>query len=108
MKPIDFRNATFETVQGYVAGQREAVLAAWRQHGPGTTAEVCARAGMSILSFRPRTTELLELGFVCLADEQPVKGEGTYRVRTTAEHLAWLNEKTRDARNPQTELALRD
>ena len=32
MKPIDFRNATFDTVQTYVAGQRETMLAAWRQH----------------------------------------------------------------------------
>ena len=106
MKPIDFRDATFETVQGYVAGQRERVLLAWRTHGPGTTAEVCARATMSILSFRPRTTELLELGFVCLADEQPVKGEGTYRVRTTPEHIAWLNTKAGETRNLQRELPL--
>lgn len=106
MKPIDFRDATFEGMQVYIAGQREAVLGAWRVHGPGTTAEVCGRAGMSILSFRPRTTELLELGFVCLTDVQPVKGEGTYRVRTVSEHLGWLNEKSRDARNTQRELPL--
>lgn len=113
MKPIDFRNATFDTVQTYIAGQREAVLAAWRKHGPGTTAEVCARATMSILSFRPRTTELYQLGFVTLAEDQGTKGprdqgtkEGTYRVRTDPELREWVRLQQHFARNPQRELPL--
>lgn len=107
MKPIDFRAATWTDLQERLTGQREAVLRAWREHGPGTTAEVCARAGMSILSFRPRTTELFELGFVCLAADQPAKGEGTYLVRTVEEHVAWLADRVSAAGNPQRELTLR-
>lgn len=106
MKPIDFRNATFEQVQLRIEGQRAAVMRAWHAHGPGTTKQLAEASGLSILTLRPRTTELVELGFVVLAEAQPVKGEGTYRVRTTAEHLAWLNEQARAARNPQRELAL--
>lgn len=106
MKPVDFRNATWADLQERIAGQRERVLAAWRVHGPGTTAEVCARAVMSILSFRPRSTELGQLGFICLADAQPAQGEGTYRLRTTAEHEAWFAAQVREARTPQRQLPL--
>jgi len=101
MTPVDFRNATFASLQAKLAGQRAAVLQAWRPQGPGTTAEVCARAGLSILTFRPRTTELLELGFVCLADDAGRGSSGVYRVRTPEEHRAWLAAKQIDARPGQ-------
>ncbi len=102
MKPIDFRNVTFAELQARLAGGRAAVLAAWNRYGPGTTAVVAARAQISILTFRPRTTELLQLGFLGLAEQQRTHGEGTYRSRTDAEVATWLAEK----RERQTEMAL--
>ena len=93
MKPIDYRNATFAQLQERLVGQRAAVLEAWRMHGPGTTEEVAQRAGISILTFRPRTTELGQLGFIVLTDAQPAKGEGTYRVRSQPELARWFREQ---------------
>jgi hypothetical protein len=56
---------------------RLAVLNAFRIHGPGTTREMARKSGLELLTFRPRTTELLELGLVELVDG--VDGEGIYR-----------------------------
>lgn len=93
MEPIDFKKATYEDLEGRIRGQRERALLAWRMHGPGTTARVARRAGMSILSFRPRTTELYQLGYLRLADEQPRRGEGVYQARTPGEHQAWYAQR---------------
>ena len=92
-------------MQTRIEGQRAAVFAAWRQHGPCTTKELAERSGLSILSLRPRTTELLELGYVRLADEQPVKGEGTYRAANSGEVFEFFQQHQREARNLQRELA---
>jgi hypothetical protein len=109
MKPVDFRNETFNSLQGWINGSRGEVYAAWAKHGPGTTDEVCARWSdnpRAILSFRPRTTELFQLGFVCLDEAQGSAGSGVYRVRTQPELAAWLAEQHRTAANTQRELAL--
>jgi hypothetical protein len=107
MKPIDFRLATFADLKSRLAGGRAIVLGAWLTHGPGTTAEVCARSGLSILSFRPRSTELFQLGFICLADRQPSKGEGVYRVRQDDELITWCAQERQAATPHQAELAFR-
>jgi len=67
MKPVDFRNITWDQLHGHLAGLRQQVYDAFAQHGPGTTREVSERSRISILTLRPRTTELVQLGFVeCL------------------------------------------
>ena len=106
MTPIDYRNETFAAVQSRISGQRAAVLSAWLKHGPATTAELAERSGLSILTLRPRTTELCELGFVRLADVQKAKGEGTYTAVSAGEAAAHFRRCQLDALNPQTELAL--
>lgn len=106
MKPIDFRNTTFAELQSRITGQRAAATKAWAGHGPGTTAQVAERSGMSVLNLRPRTTELVQLGFVCLDAVQPAKGEGRYRLRTPSEHAAWYHAQHRTAHTPQRELSL--
>ena len=105
MKPIDFRNETFASIQNRIAGSRAAVLAAWKTHGPCTTEELAERSGLSILSLRPRTTELLDLGFVRLNEDQAAKGEGTYRACTYSEHMAWFTEQQRAASTSQREIS---
>jgi hypothetical protein len=106
MKPIDFSRATFADLQERLHGQRAAVLAAWIKFGPGTTAAVAERARISILTFRPRTTELYQLGFVRIAEEQRFRGQALYRARTDAELATWVAEQREAARERQTELAL--
>lgn len=98
MKPIDFRNATFTDLQERISGQREAVLRAWQQHGPCTTEELAERSGISILTLRPRTTELYQIGYLVLAENASATTKGgVYRTRSTSELLAWFNTQQREA-----------
>lgn len=72
MKPTDLRDATWEKIQSYLTGARLAVYEAWRVHGPATTEAAAKAAGINILTFRPRTTELYQIGLV-----QLLRSEGT-------------------------------
>lgn len=103
MKPIDLRNATFADLQGRIAGQRAAVLEAWRVHGPATTAELSRLSGISILTLRPRTTELVQLGYVVLSAEGKHAHEGVYRIRTEAELAEWFAAVQASARGVETQ-----
>ncbi len=110
MKPIDFSLMTFEDIRANLSEARERVHRAWLAHGPGTTREVAAKAEIDILTFRPRTTELYELGLVELIDQ--VKGEysttthqGIYRARTMADWEKYVASK-RVPSNPQLSLAV--
>lgn len=64
MKAINYRNATWASMQASLSGIREQVYHAFENYGPGTTREISIKAGISILTLRPRTTELVQLGFV--------------------------------------------
>lgn len=83
MNSIDFRNETFESLQSRLTGLRLMILDAWRAHGRMTTRELAARAGLDLLTVRPRTTELLEMGFLRLVDRRD--HEGVYEALTEAE-----------------------
>lgn len=112
MKPFDFRNATWSDLQATVQGRRLAVLAAWREHGPGTTRAVALKAGMDILAFRPRTTELYQLGLIDLAPTahgtRNTEHEGIYRALTEAEAMAAFFDRQEEARREaQLELRLK-
>lgn len=74
MNSIDIRNANWEAIQEYLTANRAEVLAAWRLHGPGTTREIAAKAGIDILSFRPRTTELVHIHMVAMVDRRGTQG----------------------------------
>lgn len=64
MKPIDARNETWDQLRARLTGLRQETYDAYVRFGPGTTREVSTRSGISILTLRPRTTELVQLGFV--------------------------------------------
>jgi hypothetical protein len=113
MKPVDFRNATLADLQGRLVSLRAEALTAWLKYGPGTTAEIAQRSGISILTLRPRTTELAELGFVRLAERLRAVSsaaasghEGVYRARTHEELMAWfkVQKEVAHAGAAQTEL----
>jgi hypothetical protein len=72
MKPVDFRNATFHSLRDEMEGLRRRVYEAWVAHGPGTTRQMAVASGIDLLTFRPRTTELVQLGLVELV---PPTGE---------------------------------
>jgi hypothetical protein len=64
MKAIDYRRHTWEHVRAHLSGLRQQVYQAYVHFGPGTTRELSQKSGVSILTLRPRTTELLQLGFI--------------------------------------------
>lgn len=76
MRPIDMRNLTWRTVLTHVTADMLRVHQAWLEQGPGTTRAVAQRAGISLLTFRPRTTDLYNLGLVALTGADG--GEGVY------------------------------
>ncbi len=107
MNSVDFRDLTFADLKARgLEGLRGRVLAAWSLHGPCTTRALAEKSGLSILSLRPRTTELLELGLVRLAEVQPVKGEGTYRAATEGEAFDHLKRAQACALDGQRTLPL--
>ena len=97
MKPVDFRNETWAQLQGRLSGMRARTYRAWIEFeaanhaGGGTTRAVSEWARLSLLTFRPRTTELFQMGALRLADDQFLStGEGRYVARTADEWQAWF------------------
>ncbi len=91
MKPIDFRNANFEALRAGLDDSRRRVYQAWLEHGPGTTRAIAQRAGIDLLTFRPRTTDLFQIGLVRLTSEhlaQPAR-EGDYEAVPQADWERW-------------------
>lgn len=80
MKPTDFRNATFWSLRGELEGLRRQTYEAWRKYGPGTTREIATKSGISILTLRPRSTELLQIGLLEICEE-PFESEITVEDR---------------------------
>jgi hypothetical protein len=74
MKPTDLRNATWREVLTHLTEDLVRVHLAWAAHGPGTTREIAQKAGISILTLRPRTTDLYKLGLVELAGGKGTEG----------------------------------
>lgn len=64
MKPIDCRNETWKDVMLRMSKMRLRVYEIVSQFGPGTTEQLAMASGMSILSLRPRVTELHDMGMV--------------------------------------------
>lgn len=120
MQPIDFRNATFEQLKGQLVKKREAVWLDWQAYEielqavgkplGATTREVCQRFGRDILQFRPRCTELFQMGVLKLAEvprsELPASSsrEGAYVLRSMPEWEAWCAEQRDHATSGQQQL----
>lgn len=86
MSPTSIRDLNWQQLQERITGLRATVHEALRMHGPCTTRQLAAKAGLDILTVRPRVTELSELGFAeCTGREG---GEGIYRACTYAEAAA--------------------
>ena len=95
MKPVDFSLQTFEDLKKNLDLLRAEIHRAWLAHGPGTTRDVAAKAQKDILTFRPRTTELYQLGLVELVGKE--SHNGIYRARTLAEWEQFVTAQRRPA-----------
>ena len=100
---IDYRNATWADLQATVQGKRLDVLNAFRTHGPCTTRDLAEKTGMDILTIRPRTTELVDLGLVVLQGDKR-GSEGIYAALSDEAALTAFQQKCADARNGQLSL----
>jgi hypothetical protein len=74
MQACDCRSLTFEAVKARLAGQRLRVYDGYRIHGPCTTRVLSGLLQLSILSVRPRTTELLQIGFLAYIGREGSEG----------------------------------
>lgn len=102
MTPIDYKLETWESLQDRLRGLRGRVLSALAKHGPCTTRELARRAGMDILTVRPRVTELLQLGWAVCTDGEG--GEGIYRAASYAEARRMFETEAARARDAQLTL----
>jgi hypothetical protein len=79
MKPIDYRNETWEQVRERVDAMRMLVYRASGIHGACTTRELSRKSGIDLLTLRPRVTELCQLGLIELASPEQPGREGIYQ-----------------------------
>lgn len=91
MKPVDLRNETWEQARGRIGKDMQRVWDAVRNHGPGTTRKIAEAACISLLTLRPRVTDLFQLYLVELVDKDGT--EGVYRAREFAEAEAAYNQE---------------
>lgn len=78
MKPVDCRNETWKDVMGRVNLEMDRVYQVVRVFGPATTKYLATTSGMSLLTLRPRVSDLVTLGLVEMVGD--VRGrEGIYR-----------------------------
>lgn len=91
MTATEIRNTNFEKLRASLAERMQDVYRAFTDHGPCTTAELAERAGISILTLRPRTTDLLQLGLLGIAGEKIEHGKkcGVYAVTDRVTWLKW-------------------
>ena len=83
MKPIDLRNETWAQARMRLNKDMQRVYDAVRLHGPGTTRQIAEAAGASLLTLRPRVTDLHDLFLVDLVGKRGT--EGVYQVVEIAE-----------------------
>lgn len=87
MKTIDFSRATFADIARELGDLRLCVWRGLRQHGPCTTADLAKALDMSVLTVRPRVTELMSAGLVMLSGDR--RGhEGVYAALDIAQAAA--------------------
>jgi hypothetical protein len=85
MKPTDLRNAQWHEVLTHVTDDMVKVHGAWLRFGKaGTTREVAQASGISVFTFRPRTTDLYKLGLVELDGKRGNEGLYVYRTAEQA------------------------
>jgi hypothetical protein len=96
MKPVDYRNETWEGMRTRLQGLRLEVLKALSRYSPCTTRRLAAASGIDLLNVRPRIHELLELGLAeCIGGNG---GEGVYRAVDELEAQERFERRCREER----------
>lgn len=86
--PTECRNETYERIKPQLNRQCEAVYNAYLQYGASTTIGMANASGISLLTLRPRVTDLMKMGAIeCVGRAH---GHGIYRARTPDEWQAWI------------------
>lgn len=95
MNSTDPRNLTWQEIQGSLHGAREVIHSWLLRNGPATTTTIAESVAVSLLTVRPRVSELCAWGFAeCVGRHNR---EGVYQAITvTAAHAA--HEKSRTER----------
>jgi len=104
MTPSELRDANFNQLAESLPGIRRAVWLAWCSVKSGTTRELAGISRIDLLTFRPRTTELYEIGlveFVCQKKKLHGGSEGIYRARTDREWEEWRKSRLVNADSQQ-------
>ena len=102
MTSLDICDWNYDRLQAYLAGQRREVLEAWLTLGPGTTRQIATRARIELLTFRPRTTELVQLCLVKLVGKEGT--EGVYEACSEAETREMLAAARQSGYQPEFNL----
>lgn len=94
MNPAALRNTNFESLRASLADRCADVYRAFTEHGPCSTAQLAERTGIGLLSLRPRTTDLHDLGLLCAAGERMENGKRAtiYAVTDRATWQQWRAE----------------
>jgi hypothetical protein len=108
MTPIDYRNANWSDLQSRLRADCLQVYDLWLRFGPKTTAELAAASGFSLLTLRPRTTDLYQLGLVELVPGFERKRAGVYQAVPISQAEIRFNQKKQEVLNVavQTQLQL--
>jgi len=85
MKPVDFRNETFASIQERLTDERLRVYEAMKSAGPVTTRKLAEYMGVAPEFIRPRVTELFQMEAVELVGAHG--HEGVYRARLLGEWM---------------------
>lgn len=106
MKPIDYRNATWQDIRDRVDKNRREVWQSLLSRGPSTTRELAGHMRWDILNVRPRITELHQLGFVVLQEidgkVQRREHEGVYVALNEAQAMSLYKSRVQQA-NKETQ-----
>jgi predicted transcriptional regulator len=86
----------WQRIQEKLQGLREEVYRAMLKAGPQTTLGIAAASNLSLLTVRPRVTELCELGLAEFAGR--LGREGIYRAIPLAQVRRNIQQAARDAR----------
>jgi len=74
LTPEQIRDARWAEIEQLVSGQRELVYIGLTAYGPLTTSQLATRMDRSVLSVRPRVSELYDLGLVDLVGKEGHEG----------------------------------
>lgn len=107
MKAIDFSRATFSEICDHIGPLRLQVWRGLQTNGPCTTSHLATALGMSILTVRPRVTELMQVGLVKLTGAAREGREGVYAAMTPTEVREAQAARALAAAHPERQLDLR-